>query len=228
MTGTQQGPRRMRTTVSTPFTARDQKTALRRKSTYRMTSLMAKECRVRNSLSKNPSTKEGTAVPGVFAAVRWLLCDNGGKGRHVIQTKGLTLNALRLANASDAALLQNQTDNVDQIEYLFWTYWKSTDTTCQEAIIGAVNTLGVITVLVLLFLVYCMVQRRRELRVAHHGLSDPPDTAGIRQQEETSTRTLSVGRGRGASSVRRIRSEVSRENVLSRTAAMHRQPALRQ
>ncbi|KAK0464767.1 uncharacterized protein EV420DRAFT_1263688, partial [Desarmillaria tabescens] len=54
----------------------------------------------------------------------------------------------------------------------------STDTTRQDAIIGVVSALGAIAVLVLLFLVYRTVQRRREL--AHRRLSDPPDTAGIR------------------------------------------------
>ncbi|KAG7444239.1 uncharacterized protein BT62DRAFT_900751 [Guyanagaster necrorhizus] len=54
----------------------------------------------------------------------------------------------------------------------------STDTTRQDAIIGVVSALGAIAVLVLLFLVYRTVQRRREL--AHRRLSDPPDAAGIR------------------------------------------------
>jgi len=42
----------------------------------------------------------------------------------------------------------------------------------QDAIIGVVTTLGVIALLVLVFLVYRSLKRRREL--AHRRLSDPP------------------------------------------------------
>ncbi|KAK0449383.1 hypothetical protein EV421DRAFT_1889162 [Armillaria borealis] len=57
----------------------------------------------------------------------------------------------------------------------------STDTTRQDAIIGVVSALGAIAVLVLLFLVYRTVQRRREL--AHRRLSDPTRYGGDFDQD---------------------------------------------
>ncbi|GLB45516.1 putative biological adhesion [Lyophyllum shimeji] len=51
----------------------------------------------------------------------------------------------------------------------------------QDAIIGVVTALGVIALLVLAFLVYRSMKRRREL--AHRRLSDPPDTyVGVRPE----------------------------------------------
>jgi len=47
----------------------------------------------------------------------------------------------------------------------------------QDAIIGVVSTLGAIALLVLVFLVYRSVKRRREL--AHRRLSDPPNAGGF-------------------------------------------------
>jgi len=55
-------------------------------------------------------------------------------------------------------------------------------TSRQDAIIGVVSSLGAIALLVLAFLAYRMMRRRREL--AHRRLSDPPDmdSAGVRPE----------------------------------------------
>jgi len=50
----------------------------------------------------------------------------------------------------------------------------------QDAIIGVVSALGAIALLVLVFLVYRSMKRRKEL--AHRRLSDPPAAAEIRPQ----------------------------------------------
>ncbi|KAF8879494.1 hypothetical protein BD779DRAFT_1150957 [Infundibulicybe gibba] len=102
----------------------------------------------------------------------------------------------------------------------------SGDKTRQDAIIGVVSTIGAIALLVLVFLVYRSLKRRREL--AHRRLSDPPTRTSwvLVRTAENSTRTVLAVHAGGASTLPRTHLEGTRARGM-KTPASTAAPARR-